>query len=56
MTTKKEEKQINVRVTEELHRRAKTEAAMTGKPLQEILQKLITMWLNGEIDIDDSET
>ena len=40
------QKQVTFRVPAELHRQAKTEAAKTGKPLQDVLSQLIAEWLD----------
>jgi len=48
-------KYMQVRVPKELHHRAKIEAATSGKPIQEILEKLINLWLDGKIKLEELE-
>jgi len=45
MNTKRaDQKHIVVRVPEELHKKAKVLAAQTGKPLQQVLERLLREW------------
>lgn len=48
-----DDKYLQVRVPEEIHRQAKIESAKTGKPLQEILEQLVKLWLEGKIKIEE---
>ena len=43
---------LSARVSSEIHKQAKVEAARTGKPLQEVLENLVQRWLAGEIKIN----
>ena len=43
---------LAARVSSEIHKQARIEAARTGKPIQEVLESLVKRWLAGEIKID----
>jgi predicted DNA-binding protein len=48
-TTKKpKEAQMNIRMPEEVRRRAKAQSALTGRPVEEVITELIEKWLDEE--------
>lgn len=51
----KPDKHLQVKVPEEIHRQARIEAAKTGKSMQEVLDKLVRLWLDGKIRLEDLE-
>ncbi len=38
-------KQLNIRIEEELRRKAKVIAAETGRPLEDIIEEIIRKWI-----------
>lgn len=44
-TTKPGEAQLNVRIPAKLRQQAKAQSALTGKPLEAIIEELLEKWL-----------
>jgi hypothetical protein len=44
-----------VRMTEEQHKSVRVKAAELGRPVSEIVRKLLDLWVEGKIDLSESE-
>jgi len=51
-----EERRITVRVSEAFHKAVRVKAAELGRPISDIVRKLLTLWLVGKARIDDGES
>lgn len=52
---KDEEVQSTHRFPKELHTKARMEALRTGRSLNDILEELVKLWLDGKIKLEDLE-
>jgi len=41
---RKDDKQVNFRITRDLHKQARIKAAQEGRPLSEVLREIIEKW------------
>jgi len=45
------ERRITLWINDELHRQVKAHAALQGLSMSEVVRRLLTLWLRGEVDI-----
>lgn len=50
------ERRITVKATESLHRAVRVKAAELGKPVSEIVRGLLTLWVEGKIELPREDT
>ena len=50
-----QERKMMVRMTEELHKAVRVKAADLGRPVSGIVRKLLAMWVQGKIDLPESD-
>ena len=46
---------VTLSVPEDLKNRARAQAILRGKDLSQVVRELLMMWLEGEIDLPESE-